>query len=269
MAATACRAHFVISMTCKHWDVFRAHPDLDPHPYPPHADRLSYRRDTLTLACPRHRYPQIKRTQSGPGSYNPKKDLLAPHAPMVPIRGRPPPSRNEDEGAATGPSVGPGSHNVPERPRDTTPAGRSAPASAFARRQYMPPAVNAERKQVLLAKSRSDAALHKYSVTREGRQQQQTEWQQHCRLRASRSVEALARKTELEEQRLEKIEQTRIERRAAACVDCACCPAREGSQPSRMPFCTLCYFSPADSFPPPPPATGRRSAVRCLHAVPR
>ena len=43
----------------------------------------------------------------------------------------------------------------------------------------MPPALGDERKQVLLAKSRSDAALHKYAVTAEGHRQKQAEWQEH------------------------------------------------------------------------------------------
>eukprot|EP00966_Prymnesium_polylepis_P142751 3295905-Prymnesium_polylepis.1 len=182
-------------------------PASRPTPAPPPRASQRVALAPLVRTC---RAPNIKRTESGPGSYNPKKAFLMPHRPMPHMQGKPVPSSREEDGSnSTGPSVGPGTHFVPDRPLDTTPAGRSFPAFAFARRQYMPPSVDPEQRLVLLAKSTSDAQLHKVAVTREGMLQQQARKQDLVQLRESRSASALVRKARIDGQREDAFEQAR------------------------------------------------------------
>ena len=236
---------------------FEGHPGLPPRPAAPGSRGLSWGVSGATTAegdgRPEPFIPSCPPAALGPGAYHPSAPSL--HRPSAVVRGRPFAMRATSEG------VGPGSHNLPERPRTTAPAGGSFPAFSFAATPYMPRGRPQER-AAALAKSRSHAELVAHSLSPAGRAEAAALRAERARLdeeRAVRAAERRAGEAAAHEQRRRELEASfaRREQRQAALL-------RDQAELRKQAVRAAAVGAASGASPPSP---GRQCAQRAAAAA--
>ena len=149
----------------------------------------------------------------GPGKYNPTI-IATKSAPKAFLVGRPTDPVN------TSGNLGPGAHQVPDRPPVTNPVGKVGVQYSFASRPYMEPVLPPEEKMSVLVRSKTTESLVRHQLTEAGRRERKHQQSMSFLVRDERIAKAAvvkaARDVEIESQRraIENKLEVRAEMRA-------------------------------------------------------